>query len=402
MLLSFLEFGVWGAYLTSVGIYLVGVGLGGEIGWFFAVQGVVSIFMPATMGTIADRWVPARKMLALCHAMAAIFMALTGYMGMTRGNEITFAELFVPYSLSVAFFMPTIALSNSVSYIVLGNEGKDTVRIFPRIRVLGTVGFILSMWMTDLLGFKDSYNQFFASAALGAIMAIYSLTMPACKPDSSHKGALSGMKSGALDILSDKQVAIFFLFAMLLGAALQISNGYTGAYLGSFAAVEEYRATFAVNHPIIMTSLSQISETLCILLIPFFLKRYGIKRVIIISMVAWAMRFLLLGAGNPGNGVWMFALSMLVYGIAFDFFNISGSLYVNSVVDEKRRSGAQGLFMLATNGLGASIGMIAAQWVVNCSLAGGGWTMAWYIFAAYAAVLALLFALFFNPDLKND
>lgn len=395
MLLSFLEFGVWGAYLTSVGIYLFGVGLGDKIGWFFAVQGIVSIFMPATVGTIADRWVPAQKMLALCHAVSAMFMALTGYLGMTKGADVSFVELFVPYSLAVAFFMPTIALSNSVSYIVLGNEGKDTVRIFPRIRVLGTVGFILSMWMTDLLGFKDSHNQFFASAALGAVMALYSLTMPSCKPDASRKGGFSRMGAGAFHILADKRIALFFLFAMLLGAALQISNGYTGAYLGSFANVEEYKETFAVNHPIIMTSLSQISETLCILLIPFFLKRYGIKKVIIISMVAWAMRFLLLGAGNPGDRVWMFVLSMAVYGIAFDFFNISGSLYVNSVVDEKKRSGAQGLFMLATNGLGASIGMIAAQWVVNFSLAGGGWTTAWYMFAVYAAVLALLFALFF-------
>ncbi len=398
MLLSFFEFGVWGTYLTSVGIYLFNVGLGGKIGWFFAVQGIASIFMPAIMGGIADKWVPAQRLLALCHAVAAIFMAAVGYIGMTKGADVAFAELFVPYALGVAFFMPTIALSNSVSFTVLGNEGKDAVRIFPRIRVLGTVGFIVAMWTTDLLGFKDSYNQFFASAALGVIMALYSLTMPACPPKGARKEntLFARMGGDAFAMLADRRMALFFLFAILLGAALQISNGYTGAYLGSFASVPGYEDTFAVKHPVIMTSLSQMSETFCILLIPFFLKHYGIKRVILIAMLAWSARFLLLGAGNPAGGAWMFVLSMVVYGVAFDFFNISGSLYVNSCVDEKRRSGAQGLFMLATNGLGASIGMIAAQMVVNYSLSAGGWVAAWYIFAAYAAVVALLFLLCFK------
>ena len=400
MLLSFLEFGIWGAYLTSIGIYLFKVGLGGEIGWFFAVQGIASIFMPSAMGCIADKWLPAEKVLASCHALAAVFMAVVGYTGMVKGADVTFAELFVPYALSVAFFMPTVALSNSVSFIVLAKKGIDTVRVFPRIRVLGTVGFILSMWMTDLLGFKDSYCQFFSAAVLGSVMALYSLTIPSCPPKGSGKGAtfLSRMGVDAFSLLADKRMAVFFLFAVLLGAALQVSNGYTGAYLGSFADMPEYKGTFAVEHPVIMTSLSQISETLCILLIPFFLKRYGIKKVMIIAMLAWVARFLLLGIGNPAGGVWMFVLSMAVYGVAFDFFNISGSLYVNSRVDEKRRSGAQGLFMLAANGLGTFLGMIAAQKIVNLSLATGGWTMAWSVFAAYAALMAVLFALFFKDD----
>ena len=400
MLLSFLEFGIWGTYLASVGIYLFKVGLGGEIGWFFASQGIASIFMPAAMGCIADRWLPAEKLLAFCHAMSALFLATVGYMGLTKGGDVTFAELFVPYALAVAFFMPTISLANSVSYIVLAKEGKDAVRIFPRIRVLGTIGFIFSMWMTDLLGFKDSCSQFFAAAALGTVMSLYSLTLPSCPPKASGRGTtfLSRMGADAFGLLANRRMAVFFLFAVLMGAALQVSNGYTGAYLKSFEGMPEYKGSFAVEYPVIMTSLSQVSETLCILLIPFFLKRYGIKKVIIIAMLAWAARFLLLGIGNPAGGAWMFVLSMAVYGVAFDFFNISGSLYVNSRVDEKRRSGAQGLFMLATSGLGTSLGMIAAQKVVNLSLAAGGWTIAWTIFAAYAAVMAVLFALFFKDD----
>ena len=397
-LLSFLEFAIWGAYLTSMGIYLFKVGMSDKVGWFFSIQGVVSIFMPAIMGVIADKWVSAQKLLAFCHLMSATFMATTGYAGMRGGADVSFLEIFVPYALSVTFFMPTIALSNSVSYTVLGREGKNVERIFPYIRVFGTIGFIISMWTIDLLGFKDSYNQFFVAAAWGVTMSLYSLTMPACPPGKAAKGRkLSAMMGAdAFKYLKDRNIALFFLFAVLLGCALQISNGYAGAYLNSFAADAQYAGTFAVKYPIIMTSLSQISETLCLMLIPLFLTRYGIKSVMTIAMVAWALRFYFLAAGNPGDRVWMFTLSMLVYGVAFDFFNISGSLYVNSRMDKSVRSSAQGLFMLATNGLGASVGMVVAQKVVDHSLAHGGWREAWYIFAAYAVVIAVLFSLFFK------
>ena len=396
--LSFLEFAVWGSYLTSMGIYLFKVGLGDKIGWFFAMQGIASIFMPAIMGIIADRWMAAQKVLSLCHLMAAFFMAAIGYAGMTKGADVAFVDLFVPYMLGTMFFMPTIALSNSVSYSVLSERGKDVVNVFPRIRVFGTIGFIASMWIIDLLGYKDSYNQFFTAAAWGVAMSVYSLTIPACPPSKSieRRGFLARLGLDAFRSLTEKRLATFFLFSMLLGCALQISNGFTSVYLSSFATQTQYADTFAVQHPIIMTSLSQISETLCILMIPFFLGRFGIKRVMTIAMLAWATRYLLLAVGNPGNGAWMFILSMLIYGVAFDFFNIAGSLFVNKATDKEIRSSAQGLFMLMTNGLGASIGMIAAQSVVDFSLANGGWQTAWYIFAAYAIVIAILFTLCFH------
>lgn len=401
-LLSFLEFAIWGAYLTSMGIYLFKVGMSDKVGWFFSIQGVVAIFMPAIMGVIADKWVSAQKLLSFCHLMAAIFMATTGYVGMKGGTDVSFLEIFIPYALSVTFFMPTIALSNSVSYTVLGREGKNVERIFPHIRVFGTIGFIVSMWSIDLLGFKDSYNQFFVAAAWGVAMSLYSLTMPACPPnkDAKERKLSTMMGADAFKYLKDRNIALFFLFAVLLGCALQISNGYAGAYLNSFAADAQYAGTFAVKYPIIMTSLSQISETMCLMLIPFFLTRYGIKSVMMTAMIAWALRFYFLAAGNPGDRVWMFTLSMLVYGIAFDFFNISGSLYINSRMDKSVRSSGQGLFMLATNGIGASVGMIVAQKVVDYSLAHGGWREAWYIFALYAVVIAVLFSLFFKEK-KN-
>lgn len=398
IILSFLEFAIWGAYLTSMGIYLFKVGLGDKIGWFFAMQGIASIFMPAIMGIIADKWIAAQKTLSLCHLTAAIFMTFIGYIGMTKGTNVTFTDLFVPYALSIMFFMPTIALSNSVSFIVLSEHSKDVVKVFPKIRVFGTIGFIVSMWAIDLLGYKDSYNQFFTSAAWGLITSIYSLTLPSCPPNKNkeEKGFLARLGLEAFRCLTEKRLATFFIFSMLLGCALQISNGFTSAYLNSFSTEAQYAETFAVQHPIIMTSLSQISETLCILMIPFFLGRFGIKKVIKTAMLAWAARFFLLAIGNPGEGVWLFIASMLIYGVAFDFFNIAGSLFVNKATKKEIRSSAQGLFMLMTNGLGASIGMIAAQKVVDYSLANGGWQTAWYIFATYAIIIAILFTLFFN------
>ena len=403
IILSFMQFAIWGAYLTSMGRYLGSAGMGSDIGWFYSVQGIVSIFMPALIGIIADRWVPAQRMLAFCHAVAAVFMGITGYIGMTRGVDVVFGDLFWTYTVSVAFYMPTLALSNSVSYTVLNQAGLDTVKAFPPIRVFGTVGFIVSMLLVDFTGFQNNYNQFFTSAVWGGLLAIYSLTIPNCPVDKSagKKSLASAFGLDAFKLFKQKRMAMFFIFSMLLGAALQVSNGYANTFINGFGDIEQYAGTFAVEHTNMLISLSQLSETLCILLIPFFLKRFGIKKVMLIAMLGWVFRFGFFAVGDPGMpGVLLFVLSMIVYGVAFDFFNISGSLFVDQEVPESMRSSAQGLFMLMTNGLGASIGVIAAQEVVNHFTANqtnfAGWPIAWYIFAGYALVIAVLFALVFK------
>ena len=403
VVLSFLQFAVWGAYLTSMGRYLGSVGMGSSIGWFYSVQGIVSIFMPALMGIVADRWVPAQRVLAFCHAVAAVFMGITGYIGMTKGAAVEFNDLFWTYSVSVAFYMPTLALSNSVSYTALGKAGLDTVKAFPPIRVFGTVGFIVSMLLVDFTGFQNDFNQFFTSATWGAIIALYSLTLPSCPVNrgGEKKSLASALGLDAFRLFNQRRIAMFFIFSMLLGAALQVSNGYANTFINGFGAIEEYAGTFAVEHTNMLISLSQLSETLCILLIPFFLKRFGIKKVMLIAMLGWVFRFGFFAVGDPGMpGVLFFVLSMIVYGVAFDFFNISGSLFVDNEVPEAQRSSAQGLFMLMTNGLGASIGVIAAQEVVNYFTANqtdfAGWQTAWYIFAGYALVIAVLFAVIFK------
>ena len=405
VIMNFLQFAVWGAYLTSMGSYLVNVNQASHIGTFYAMQGIVSLFMPAILGIIADRWVPAQKLLGFSHFIAAIFMALTGYYGMVSGTEAEFGILFTFYSLSVAFYMPTLALSNSVAYTALDKAGLDTIKNFPPIRIFGTIGFICSMWAVDLLGLQDNYGQFFACALIGLFYGFYALTLPACPINKGGQGKslVEALGLRAFTLFKQKKIAIFFIFSMLLGVSLQITNGFANPYISSFGSLPEYADTFGVQHANILISLSQISETLCILLIPFFLKRFGIKYVMLIAMFAWVLRFGLFGAGNPGNGVWMFVLSMIVYGVAFDFFNISGSLFVDRETGKDIRSSAQGLFVIMTNGFGATIGTLGAQAVVNHFVdfdSGASqvaqWQSAWYTFSAYALVVAIAFALIFR------
>lgn len=406
ILMNFLEFAVWGAYLTSQGRYLASVGLADQIGWFFSIQGIVSIFMPAIVGILADKWLPAQKMLGLCHAIAGVAMLATGLYGVFAGSDLQFSVLFALYTVSIAFFMPTIALSYSVAYTLLEKAGCDTVKDFPPIRVFGTVGFICSMWAVDLLGFQDTAMQYAISGGLGLILACYAFFLPDCsvaKSVSEKPSLMESMGLKAFSLFKEKQMAIFFIFSFLLGAALQISNGFANTFIGDFGGIETYADTFGVKHSNMLISLSQISETLCILMIPFFLRKWGIKKVMFIAMIAWCLRFGFFAIGNPGSGVWLFVLSMIVYGVAFDFFNISGSLFVDKSTDPSIRSSAQGLFMLMTNGLGAAIGSLAAQAVVTKFTSGlegvvkmEGWSQVWYIFAAYALIVAVLFAIMFK------
>lgn len=407
-IMNFLEFAVWGAYLTSMGSYLVNVGMAENIGWFYSVQGIVSLFMPALVGIVADRWMQGQKVLSLCHFLAGGFMLAAAYYGFTA-QTVEFSTLFTLYSLSVAFFMPTIALTNSVAYSALDGAGLDTVKAFPPIRVFGTVGFICSMWAVDLGGMQQTAGQFAFSGVLSLILAAYSLTLPAC-PTSKGEGGKSlvdalGLRAFAL--FRQPKMAMFFIFSMCLGMCLQVTNGFANPFISAFKDVPEYAGTFGVEHANILISLSQMSETLCILLIPFFLSKFGIKKVMLMAMLAWVLRFGFFALGNPGSGVWLFVLSMIVYGVAFDFFNISGSLFVDKETDLSIRSSAQGLFMMMTNGFGATIGTLAAQEVVNkyvpqlsdtvtAAQVIEGWNTSWFIFAGYALVVAVLFAICFR------
>lgn len=421
-LLNFLEFAVWGAYLTSLGRYLYNVGLDSNIGIFYAVQGIVAIFMPAIIGIIADRYIPAQKVLSGCHLIAGAAMAAAGIYALTA-DKVSFGPLFSLYTCSVAFFMPTIGLANSVAYSALDKAGLDTVKHFPPIRVFGTIGFICAMLFVNFTNFQVNAWQLVTSAVFSFIMFAYALTMPNCPVNRNKKSKSFAETFGlnAFKLFKDRQMAFFFIFSMLLGVSLQITNGFANPFIGAFGDMPEYHAGFWTKNANLLISFSQMSETLCILLIPFFLKRFGIKIVMMMAMLAWVFRFGFFGIGNPGSGIVFLIASMIVYGIAFDFFNVSGSLYVDQKTDISIRSSAQGLFMLMTNGIGATAGTLCAQQVINhfvpsYKLAEGelltpemaqavtdGWHTAWLIFAAYALIVAVTFFFVFkNPKTKES
>ena len=412
IILNFLEFAVWGAYLTSLGRYLGQIGMGPQIKWFFAMQGIVSIFMPALTGIVADKYIQAQKVLSLCHAFAGAFMVSAGLYCKTAGATIAFGPLFALYSLSVAFFMPTIALSNTVAYNALSKAGQDPVKAYPPIRVFGTVGFIISMLCTNWVkiggvAMQDSYNQLISSGILSFILCGYAVTMPECPVNKTANSSIAdALNLKAFKLFKDPQFAIFFIFSMLLGAALQVTNGYANTFLGSFGSDPALAGTFAVKNSNALLAISQASETLCILMIPFFMKKLGIKKVMLISMFAWTLRFGFFGLGQPDMpGVILFILSCIVYGVAFDFFNISGSLYVDQNASQDIKASAQGMFMLMTNGLGATFGTLAAGAIVDALVYNAttpSWSKAWYVFAAYSFVVGVIFMLIFKDPSKKQ
>ncbi len=422
IVMNFLEFAVWGSYLVCIGNFLGKIGLGEYISWFYIAQGVVSIFMPAIMGAIADKFIQPQRLLGLSHLLAGAFMLLAAYFGWkgtgmyATGETISIWSIFVPYCFSVAFFMPTIALANTVAFDLLKRNGYDTVKDFPPIRVFGTVGFIAAMWFVNFvhIGLNEAaqftYMQLVVCGSLSVILFLYCLTLPQCpivKTEGEGKTLVQRLGLDAFVLFKQKKMALFFIFSMLLGVSLQITNGYATPYINSFASAS--KNWFAQN-PTLLISVSQICEALCILLIPVCLKKFGIKNVMLMAMTAWVLRFGFFGIGTTENigGIICLFLSCIVYGVAFDFFNVSGALFVEQEAPESIRGSAQGLFMLMTNGIGASIGTWIAGKIVShfCSWQGAyllskpeyahGWETVWFIFAGYALVVAVMFAIFFK------
>lgn len=397
-ILSFLEFFIWGSWLITVGAYWFQnrQWSGAEFGAIFSTMGLSAIFMPALAGIVADRYLNAERLLGLCHLIGAVVLF---YLPQVNDpGQFYWVLLF--YML---FYMPTISLANTVSYTVLVGAGKDIVKEFPPIRVWGTVGFIVAMWVVSLLRWETSALQFYVAASASVLLGLYAFTLPACPPKyaqtkSTSLTSLLGLQ--AFSLFRNYKMALFFLFAMLLGAALQLTNAYGDTFLHDFDKIEKYKNSVAVQYPAIIMSISQMSETLFILAIPFFLRRFGIKTVMLFSMVAWVFRFGLFAYGDPGDGLWMIILSCIVYGMAFDFFNISGSLFVDTQVSPSIRASAQGIFMMMSNGFGAWLGstisgMVIQQYFTNSDQS-MNWREIWLSFAGYSLVVAVLFALFFR------
>lgn len=438
-LLTFLQFAVWGSYLVSLGQYLGSAGLGRDIQWFYAVGGFVALFMPALMGAVADRYIQAQKLLGCCHLLAAVFMLGAWAYGAFSG-KVEFAPLFFLFSLSVAFYVPTIALSNSVSFGTLKKKGLEPLKVFPSIRIWGTIGFVAmmwvvnSMWMADgsfgftideqnphaMLRMQYTVDQLGACAVVGFLTAFYSFTLPAVATHRNVGGiagnGLSGWRKwpviGSFRLLGYKPLLPFFLFSMFLGVALQINNGYVTPYLTHFRGLEMYADTFGAANATLLSSLSQISEAFWILPVGCILARVGIKKTILMSIAAWVVNLLCFALGDTGSGMWLIVTAMLVYGIGFDFFNIAGALFVDNQAPATDKCAAQGLWIMMTKGIGSSLGMIGAGAVVNAfcyweEIDGhryfmGAWSSVWLIFSAYCLLVFFAFLLLFKSPLISS
>ena len=400
-IMNFLQFFIWGSWLITIGGYWFQTKQwsGTEFGAIFSTMGIASLFMPALAGVIADRWVNAEKLLGIFHLLGAVCLALVPQMQ-------TPSSMFALMLVNMMFYMPTISLSITVSYSAMNKAKMDVVRDYPPIRVWGTVGFIVAMWTVSLLKIETSALQFYVAAIASVVLGIYSFTLPTCdvSPQVEKKTLVDTLGLRAFTLFKQPKMALFFIFSMLLGAALQLTNAYGDTFLHDFAKIDAYKDLVAIKYPAIIMSISQMSETLFILTIPFFLRRFGIKNVMLFSMIAWVLRFALFGLGNPADGLWMIILSCIVYGMAFDFFNISGSLYIETQTDHSIRASAQGVFMMMTNGFGAIFGSWTSGLIIDHFFkAENGdfqWQGIWFTFAAYSLVVAIAFAVFFKH--KHD
>lgn len=405
--MSFLQFFVWGAWLITIATYFFTSPMGAaedagiKFGAIFSTLALSSLFMPALTGIIADKWINAERLYGILHILYGLVLF---YVPQVNDADTLYYVIFV----AMIFYMPTISLSNSIAYTILKREGHDVVKVFPPIRVWGTIGFIVAMWTTNLTGSKANTNQFLIAGAFAVLLGIFSFTLPKCPPQKSiskDAGMLEQLGLKAFTLFANYKMALFFVFSMMLGAALQLTNMYGDTYLDDFKKIPQYGPeSFVVKYSTIIMSISQISETLFILTIPFFLKKFGIKKVMLFSMLAWVLRFGLFAYGNPADGLWMIIVSCIVYGMAFDFFNISGSLFVETTTDSSIRSSAQGLFMMMTNGVGAFLGSKISGWLINEFYTSPGgdreWQGIWLAFATYALVVAILFAVLFKH--KHD
>jgi MFS transporter, NHS family, xanthosine permease len=395
-ILSFLQFFVWGAWLITIANYWFGTkGWSGvDFASIFSTLAISSIFMPALVGIVVDRFVNAEKLFGILH----ILYGLTLFYFPSIDNPNTF---FYAMLIAMACYMPTISLSNSISYTILKNNNFDVIKVFPPIRVWGTIGFIAAMWCTNLTHNKATANQFLIGGAMAIVLGIFSFSLPKCLPQNSiskNASLLEQLGLNAFSLFKEYKMALFFLFSMFLGAALQLTNMYGDVYLDEFKKMPQYADSVVVKYSTIIMSISQISETLFIITIPFFLKKFGIKQVMLFSMIAWVLRFGLFAYGNPGENLWMIILSCIVYGMAFDFFNISGSLFVETSTDAKLRGSTQGMFMMMTNGVGAFLGSKVSGYVVDGLTTNGtrDWHSIWLYFAVYSLIIAILFALLFK------
>ena len=384
--MMFLEFFIWGGWFVTMGTFLSqsfnATGL--QLANAYETQSIGAIIAPFIIGLIADRYFSAQKILGFLHLIGAFLLYMAG-----SSNEFSSFYPFVLFYMIL--YMPTLALVNSVAFRQMSDPSKE----FPPIRVFGTIGWIIAGLVIGFLGWESENllaYTFYLTASASAILGVFSFTLPSTPP-TADKGDYSIKKILGLDALSllkDKNYLIFFISSILICIPLAFYYQHANQFLNELG----------MSRAAAVMSLGQISEALFILLLPIFLKRYGIKITLIIGMLAWAIRYILFAYGDVGEKSWMLILGVILHGICYDFFFVSGQIYTDNKAGEQFKSSAQGLITLATYGLGMLIGFRSAGYITDQYVVGEGhdWTQIWMIPSGFAILVLIFFVLTFKNE----
>ncbi len=383
--MMFLEFFVWGAWFVTLGTYLAAdLGASGsQIALAFLTQSLGAILAPFIVGLIADRFFAAQRILGVLHLFSAVMLFLAG-------RQSDFGAFFVFALLAMISFMPTLALANSISFRRLTSPERQ----FPAIRVFGTIGWIIAGLLIGWLGWEagGALGNTFVMAAIGsALLGVYAFTLPHTPPEPGQGRVTVRDVLGldALALLKSRSYLVFFLASILICIPLAFYYNFTNLYLNEIG----------VQSAAAVQSLGQVSEALFLLIMPLMLKKLGIKRTLLIGMLAWALRYALFAFGDAGSLLWLVIIGLVLHGVCYDFFFVAGQIYTDRFAPTHVRSAAQGLISLATYGVGLLIGSLISGPIVDAFLAADGthqWRAIWLIPAALAVGVALFFAVLFR------